>query len=91
MGNAFDIVGERKQMSQKVVRGDVRDYAYEVTLRNHKDEAVTVSVLEHVWGDWKVMAKSHDFNKLSSTEIEFPVKVPANGETKVSYTVRVAY
>ncbi|MNS40091.1 hypothetical protein D3C72_723940 [compost metagenome] len=50
-----------------------------------------MSVVEHVFGDWKVLAKSHEFTKLSATEIEFPVKVPANGETKVSYTVRVAY
>lgn len=91
MGNAFDIVGERKQMSQKVIRSDVNDYTYEVSVRNHKDEAVTVSVVEHVWGDWKVMAKTHPYNKISSTEIEFPLKVPANGETKMSYTVRVAY
>jgi hypothetical protein len=91
MGNAFDIVGERRQMNQKVVRDDVRDFTYEISLRNHKDEAVTVSVVEHVFGDWKVLAKSHEFNKLSATEIEFPVKVPANGEAKVSYTVRVVY
>jgi hypothetical protein len=91
MGNAFDIVGERRQTNQKVVRDDVRDFTYEISLRNHKDEAVTVSVVEHVFGDWKVLAKSHEFTKLSATELEFPVKVPANGETKVSYTVRVVY
>ena len=91
MGNAFDIVGERKQTAHKVVRANVYDYSYEVTLRNHKDEAVSVNVVEHLSGDWKVMAKSHAFNKLSSTEIEFPVKVPANGEAKVTYTVRTTY
>jgi hypothetical protein len=91
MGNAFDIVGERKLMNQKVIRTNVTEYTYEVSLRNHKDEAVTVNVMERVWGDWKVMAKSHAFNKISATEIDFPVKVPANGEAKVSYTIRVAY
>jgi hypothetical protein len=91
MGNAFDIVGERKLMNQKVIRTNVTEYTYEVGLRNHKDEAVTVNVVERVWGDWKVTAKSHPFNKISATEIDFPVKVPANGEAKVSYTIRVAY
>jgi hypothetical protein len=52
---------------------------------------VPVTVVEHAWGDWKVIAKSHDFNKTSSTDLEFPVKVPANGEVKVTYTIRVSY
>lgn len=91
MGNAFDVVGERRQTNYKLVGKDTYEYSYEVALRNHKDSEVPVSVVEHVWGDWKVTAKSHDFNKTSSTELEFPVKVPANGETRVTYTVRVTY
>jgi hypothetical protein len=91
MGNAFDVVGERKQTNYKVVKSDLYEYSYEIDLRNHKDQEVAVNVVEHVWGDWKVISKSHDYNKTSSTDLEFPVKVPANGETKVTYTVRVTY
>ena len=60
-------------------------------LRNHKDTEVAVNVVEHAWGDWQVIAKSHPFVKKSSTELDFPVKVPANGETRVTYTVRLTY
>lgn len=91
MGNAFDIVGERRQTNQKNLTDDLREYSYEVKLRNHKDSAVTVDVLEHVWGEWTVTQKSHKFEKLSQQKILFPVKVPANGEAKVTYTVRVKY
>lgn len=91
MGNAFDIVGERRQLSVRNLSDRMREESYEVKLRNHKDAPVEVSVVERVWGDWQVVKKSHPFNRLSSTELEFPVKVPANGETKVTYTVRLTY
>jgi hypothetical protein len=89
MGNAFDVVGERRQLSVRNISDRVREESFEVKLRNHKDSAIEVSVVERVWGDWQVIKKSHPFNRLSSTEIDFPVKVPANGETKVTYTVRI--
>lgn len=91
MGNAFDIVGERRQMSVRAVSDRIREESYEIKLRNHKDAAVEVSVVERVWGDWQVIKKSHAFNRLSSTELDFPVKVPANGEAKLTYTVRITY
>ena len=91
MGNAFDVVGERRQTNHRVVRDGVVEDSFEVVLRNHKDEAVTVNVVEHLYGDWKVLSKSQNFNKLSATDLEFPVRVPANGEAKVTYTARIIY
>jgi hypothetical protein len=89
LGNAFDVVGERRQTSFKRLSAHASQWRYEIDLRNHKDAAVPVSVIEHAWDDWHVVSQSDDFIKRSATELEFPVTVPANGEKKVSYTVEV--
>ena len=45
VGDAFDIVAERKQTDYKVIAsGHVYEYAYEIKIRNHKDSPVTVVV-----------------------------------------------
>src|SRR5256886_7512250 len=49
VGDAFDIVAERKQTDYKVLAsGHVYEYAYEIKIRNHKDEPVTVIVNEPI-------------------------------------------
>jgi hypothetical protein len=94
LGEAFDIVGQRKETSFHVVSyGHVYDDSFEITLRNHKDEAVEVRVAEvlYRWSNWKIIAKSDPYQKVDAQTIVFPVKVPANGEKKVTYTVQYSW
>ncbi len=91
VGDAFDIVGERVQTNfQADYDEDWLEESYEITLRNHKDEAVEVRVVEHMfrWSEWTILEESQDFEKLDAQTIEFRVPVEANGETVVTYTVR---
>ena len=62
---------------------------FEIALRNHKDEAITVQVLEHLYRgiNWAIEKRSRPFTKLDAQSIEFAVPVPARGEAKVTYTV----
>ena len=53
VGNAFDIVAERKQTDYKTIGSRTYEMEYEITLRNHKDSAVTVEVNEPIGGDWE--------------------------------------
>jgi hypothetical protein len=64
--------------------------AFEITIRNHKDEPIDIRIVEHLlrWSDWTILSSSDDYTKLDSSTIEFNVSVPANGETSVTYTVR---
>lgn len=89
VGQAFDVVGERRQTSYKVLGTSLYETAWEVSLRNHKDEPVTIQVGEVLGGDWEITQRSHAFTRTSATTVEFPVKVGANQEVKVTYTVRV--
>jgi len=93
IGDAFDIVGERKQTDFKIVTPRIVEEAFEIKIRNHKEEAITVNVLEKLyrWAGWKVLDKSHDYEQLDSRTIVFPVKVEKDGETTITYRVRYEF
>ena len=90
IGDAFDIVGERKQTDFKKITDHVYEEAFEIKIRNHKEEPVTVKVLEKLYrcSDWNILEKSHDFEKGDSRTVIFPITVPKDGETTVTYRVR---
>lgn len=55
LGNAFDIIGERKVLERKQADARTWEETIEITLRNHKDEDVKVTVIEHFYGDWEII------------------------------------
>jgi hypothetical protein len=92
MGNAFDIVAERIQTDYKVLgSGHLYETSYKITLRNHKEEDVTIQVVEQMYGDWEVLNSSHEYAKETSHRIRFDVPVKSKGSAEVTYTVRVKY
>lgn len=90
VGDAFDIVGERVQTDFRRPSDRSLEEAFEITLGNHKDEDVTVRVVEHLfrWSEWKILESTGEYEKLDSSTIEFRVRLPANGERTLRYTVR---
>jgi hypothetical protein len=91
MGDAFDVVGDRKQMSWKGFGYCTSESEWEISLRNHKDTAVTVQDVEPVGGDWEVLSSTIPHVKKDAFTFTFDVKIPAKGETKVKYRVRVKW
>jgi hypothetical protein len=91
MGQAFDVVADRVQTDFKVVGQDVYETAFELSVRNHKESAVTVDIVEPMPADWRVLEKSQEFTKKDAHTAVFTVEVPVDGEVKVSYRVRVKY
>jgi hypothetical protein len=90
MGDAFDIVAERIQTDYKVLSsGHLYESAYKVTIRNHKEEDVVVSVVERLYGDWEVLQSSHSFEKESQSTIRFDIPVKRDQAAELTYTVRV--
>lgn len=88
MGDAFDIVAERSQTNFEVLSsGHLYRSSYKVALRNHKKEAVTVSVVEQISGDWTITQSSVKFEKETATRVRFDVPVAAGGTTDLTYTV----
>ena len=91
LGDAFDVVGSRKQTDWKKIAYDTYEAAFEISLRNHKKEDVTVKIVEPVPGDWKMLSSSHEHTRSEAFTAEFQVPVKKDGETKVTYRVRMRY
>jgi hypothetical protein len=91
LGEAFDVVGNRKQTEWKKIASDTYEAAFEILLRNHKKEDVTVKVVEPIPGDWTMLGSSHEFRKTDAFNAEFLVSVPKDKETKLTYRVRMRY
>lgn len=89
VGNAFDVVGERQQTNYQQVSNTVQRLSYEISLRNHKDKPVTVTSVEHAYGQWKILNSSLPFAKKDAHTFEFSVNVPANGEVKLTYVIEI--
>lgn len=90
IGDAFDIVGERKQTDFRQINNRVYEEAFEIKIRNHKEEAVTVKVLEKLYRarDWEIRQQSQDHQELDSRTIVFPLRIEPDEEAVVTYRVR---
>jgi hypothetical protein len=91
LGDAFDVVAERKQTDYKAIARRVFEYAYEIRIRNHKDEAVTVIVNEPIGGDWEIVSSTFPAEKTAAFAARFNVPVAKDGEAVLSYRVRVKF
>ncbi len=93
-GNAFDLVGERRRM--EFTKHRTRDEAtetFEITVRNRKEEATEIRVVEHLarWANWELTEQTQDFQKLNAQTIEFRVPLQAGESKTVRYTVRYTW
>src|SRR6202167_4541997 len=91
VGNAFDIVCERKQLDYKKLANNLYEMEYQITLRNHKDVPVTVEAREPIGGDWEVVNSNLKWTKLDATTISFEIPVEKNGTATLDYRVRVKW
>lgn len=91
LGNAFDIVGERKQTDYKRIAENIHQAEFEIVIRNHKDMDITVDVIEPMHGDWDILKSSIQHEKKDAYTAIFHVSVPKDGESKLTYRVQVKY
>jgi hypothetical protein len=91
IGNAFDIVAERKQTDYKRLSDRLYEFEYEITLRNHKDTPITVEVNEPIGGDWEMVSSTYKFTKTAAFAAQFQVPVDKDGTSVLKYRVRVRY
>jgi hypothetical protein len=91
IGNAFDVVCERKQTDFRKISSNVYEFEYAITLRNHKANAISVEVNEPIGGSWDMLRSSHKWTKTEAWASQFMVAVPADAEAVVRYRVRVTY
>ncbi len=91
MGEAFDVVGDRKQTEWKALGTCVSESAWEIELRNHKDVAADVEVYEPIGGDWEIIHESMPHVKKDANTFTFSPKIPARANVKITYRVRIRW
>ena len=100
-GTAFDLVAKRiqtewQQGTEPVpnVQRRTRTFviaAYADTVRNQGATAVEVDLFIERGGDWRIIESSLPAEKLSSTRSRIRLKVPAGGETVVTYRIKATW
>jgi hypothetical protein len=91
IGNAFDVVSERKQTDYKALSNRLWEMEFEITIRNHKDAPITVQVNEPIGGDWEMLSSTYKYTKTSAWAAQFDVPVKANGESVLKYRIRAKW
>ncbi len=91
IGNAFDVVAERRQIDFEKIAANVYEVEYEVTVRNHKTGAIGVEVNEPIGGTWRILRSSHEWTKTDAWAAQFKLSVAADSAATLKYRVRVTY
>jgi hypothetical protein len=91
IGNAFDLVCERRQIDFQKIAASTYEVQYEIALRNHKSAPAVVEVNEPIGGTWRMLQSSYDWTKTSAWAAQFEVPVAADGTSVLRYRVRVTY
>ena len=89
VGEAFDILAERIQTDYRKITSKLHESEREITLRNHKEEDITVGILEPLLGNWQILSSSHPYEKVDAFTVRFDVAVLKGEEVKVTYRVEV--
>src|SRR5690606_33263915 len=91
IGDAFDVVGTRRQVSERRLSDRVREYTVEAEVRNRKETSAEVAVVERLAGDWTMTEHSHDYETLDARTVEFPLTLGPDETATVRYTARIQY
>ena len=91
IGNAFDVIAERKQVDFQKIATNVYEVEYEVVVRNHKTTPITVEINEPIGGTWRIVRSTHEWTKSDAWAAQFNVAAAADGVAKLNYRVRVTY
>ena len=96
LGRSFDVTAERKQTDFKKLSGSGPwqyqfESAFEIKVKNAKPEAQMVTLQESIPGDWSVLSESAPHEKANAHTARWRLEVPAEGQSVLTYRVRVRF
>lgn len=96
LGRAFDVTADRVVEDYETTGSDPNIHrvpyraTHAITLRNGREEAVTVEVTERFGAQsWEIVSANPDPDRRDAGAAVWTVPVPARGETVLRYSVRV--
>lgn len=94
LGQAFDVVGERKQTAFRIDTDKKwMEEEITVTIRNQKKQKAVITVHENLYrgASWEVLSSSHKFDKKDTKSIEFKLEVAAEKAETIKYKVKYSW
>lgn len=90
-GRAFDVTVKRTQTDfvRAGLPRDVFESAHRIDIRNAKNEAVTVKVVERMTSDWQILEESAPHEKEAADSAVWRVPVGAGSTAEITYRVRI--
>ncbi len=88
VGEAFDITAEKTQTDFRRMTAKLSESEWEIVLKNHRNDAATVGLLEPMSENWEIISSNYSFNKVDAFTIRFDVTIPKDKEIKIRYRVR---
>ena len=86
-GRAFDVIGKRTVLHYDRQRKS-EEASIEIIVKNIRNEAVNVRLVEQIHGDWIVRDASEDYIKKDASTIHFSLSLEVHGSKTVTYTYR---
>ncbi|MFD2204481.1 DUF4139 domain-containing protein [Kiloniella antarctica] len=91
IGSANQVTGRGTQTSYENLSRNSYQLTQEITLSNSGDKSVSVDVVGHLPGNWKILEESAKHVKESSRKVIWTVDVPAKGKSTFDYKLRVSH
>jgi hypothetical protein len=91
LGQAFDVTATGKPTEFQKISDRVWEAAFEIAVKNAKPTPITATVVEQFPADWRILQESLPHQKIDARTASWSVAVPAKGETKLNYRVRITY
>ncbi len=91
LGNAFDVIAKREVINSNRNNDEKwRTETVKITLKNSKKNPIELIVREHAshYGNWKLIKQSHEHEKKNASTFEFPVRLKADEEVQLTYTIK---
>jgi hypothetical protein len=91
IGEAFDVVAEETQLDNKKITDRIYESTYQIKLRNHKEEDITVDVEKNLGINWEVKETNYDYDRKDVSTITYKIPVKKDGESVLTLKVRYNY
>ncbi len=88
IGYAFDISAEENVIDYQKISSRVDEQTYQIELRNHKKEDISINVEKKFYGDWEITNSSHEYEKKDANTLKFEIPVKADEKVAINFTVR---
>lgn len=91
LGQAFDVTATGKPTEFEKISDQVWEAAFEIIVKNAKPTPVVATMVEQFPADWRVLEENLPHVKTDARTATWSLPVPAKGEAKLTYRVRVTY